>query len=879
MKPIKLLFSTLWLILFQGNASAQKYLTNVPLEPIIEPLSHHPIERIGDTFFIVDGTANPVLRKIGRGLIQINPDGTFKRYSRSERNLPTDSVFSVRLFHDTLLISTEVGVFFLEQGEFKRWKGIDYPVFRLNVWKNTLLIVGIEDLLLYQNGSFTNVSKTLHYPVEGIFHADMNDNNLILCYKDSIWKYEFSSKQSIKYRITPYRPYRYRSWTAYLHDDIILVFGASIDNSHLTCGYFIRNDSNLHLNALDNTCNEQINFSDFEPFFIEKESNSIKIHAKYNYSSLYIRISKDQIQFDISENEFLANACFNDEDYVIAREDYNNQSLILFKKEEYLNAIGSGKAKFSSLDRNQILFSVGASNFNSTINCVSIRNKSEDCSIASLGRSLWIGGQNENSELKTAVTRFLKNGNDFFPGPLLKDGSTNSALMNKYNKVWKINKETIDNHRVQLNLYGVVKNIDPAIRDWPVYETYGGDTIQLAKWNDYNKNGYYDPEHGDHPLIKGHQAIYWVMNDNGGIHSESYGQALKVQVDGIAYIYDCFESNSDEIYKYLDHAVFVEYRIVYKGSEKLNNVYMSQWLDADLGNWRDDAIGSAPLFQTAFCINSDNLDDEPLGIGRNPGAQCMTILKGPKSQPGDGIDNDNDGRKDEIDEECKLSGFMGYSNDNSPLYGNPDISSDFYHLMSSCYTGGLPIMKNINGDSMRLRHLFSHGLDPNRPNWHWTQQKSDAIKSGMDQFMLANCGAFELSYGDEVPFHLVHFYVRDRNDSNQLPNILKAVTKLTEIYQGHLNLDCLTQTLNNDQQHVKQAVLNIRPNPAGSQCEVITPNHNGELVVVDLLGNIVARQIVHNEITLMDLSALPNGIYLITHNSSSTMPARLMVLR
>jgi hypothetical protein len=46
---------------------------------------------------------------------------------------------------------------------------------------------------------------------------------------------------------------------------------------------------------------------------------------------------------------------------------------------------------------------------------------------------------------------------------------------------------------------------------------------------------YYEPQFGEYPDIDGDQAIFWVYNDKGNIHTESGGDAIGVRNSGTRF--------------------------------------------------------------------------------------------------------------------------------------------------------------------------------------------------------------------------------------------------------------------------------------------------------------------------------------------------------
>lgn len=147
--------------------------------------------------------------------------------------------------------------------------------------------------------------------------------------------------------------------------------------------------------------------------------------------------------------------------------------------------------------------------------------------------------------------------------------------MIQYNRLWKINRSEIDYHIAHWADAGYVPPAD--IATWPAH----GDTLLhqaylLAPFADIDYNGIYNPLMGDYPLIRGDQCIYFVFNDAGGLHHESGGQKLGLEIRGMAYAFDCPSDSA------LHYTLFMHYDIINRSTTIYNNVYLGVFTDIDL---------------------------------------------------------------------------------------------------------------------------------------------------------------------------------------------------------------------------------------------------------------------------------------------------------
>ena len=139
-------------------------------------------------------------------------------------------------------------------------------------------------------------------------------------------------------------------------------------------------------------------------------------------------------------------------------------------------------------------------------------------------QSIWIGGKDANGQLKLAADRYSGNGFDFYPGPISNSYDTLYDI--KWNKVWLVDRSTIDTHNDWVANPSAYPNyqIPSELLDWPAHgDPTLGQSYNLAPFYDYDQDGAYDPSQGDYPLIKGDQALYIIMNDARHPHSETQG--------------------------------------------------------------------------------------------------------------------------------------------------------------------------------------------------------------------------------------------------------------------------------------------------------------------------------------------------------------------
>ena len=246
--------------------------------------------------------------------------------------------------------------------------------------------------------------------------------------------------------------------------------------------------------------------------------------------------------------------------------------------------------------------------------------------------ALWVGGY-EKGKMKIAAMTYRQNGIDFFPGPLdtLTDSIYTGAEMTKWDQIWKVKRSEINDFLKNGTIYTSMEN-------WPGNSASNTNEARImAPFVDVGGDKIYDPKKGDYPDMKGDEMLWWVMNDKGGQHSESKGNAMGIEVQCEAY---AFKSSNTAI----NNTIFLDYKIINRSATDLDTAYVSLWTDFDIGNPFDDYIGSAPKLSAYFGYNGTPYDAV---YGSNPPVESVVFLKD------------------------SISRFLYYKNTADPVNGNP----------------------------------------------------------------------------------------------------------------------------------------------------------------------------------------------------------------
>lgn len=323
--------------------------------------------------------------------------------------------------------------------------------------------------------------------------------------------------------------------------------------------------------------------------------------------------------------------------------------------------------------------------------------------------AVWIGGYTSGT-LRVAAQTYRQStvlGIGYWPGPLnVNNATTTASNCLTFDKHWKVDRSMVETHRANTIIApGGQTSLAPGyvppqvFLDWPANgDLSQGQAPTLAPFvNVGGDPNVYEPALGDYPRINGDQSIWTVINDRGNVSGSGASQiGMEIQTQSFAY------ASNDE----LNNMTFYFHTIINRSTLRLDSCFMAQWVDPDLGNAADDFVGCDVPRGLGICYNGDNNDEGIQGYGDNPPSVGCDFFEGPFSDSNDGLDNDRDGRVDEIDtfvcdgvgktERCIMTKFLYFNNDASPI-GNPSTAVHAYNYMTGFWKDGNRMVYGGNG--------------------------------------------------------------------------------------------------------------------------------------------------------------------------------------
>lgn len=474
--------------------------------------------------------------------------------------------------------------------------------------------------------------------------------------------------------------------------------------------------------------------------------------------------------------------------------------------------------------------------------------------------NLWIAGIDDGGILHTAANTYKQSGTDFWAGPIANEYNSQhpdmlpgNAYDSTYNFVWKVSKAEIQKHISDYNKPNY--EMPWAIANWPANGNFlNGTAIKLAPFKDLNNNSRYEPELGEYPVILGDQAVFFIFNDDRGIHGQTGGNKLKIEVHAMAY---AFNDTKPE----LNNTIFINYKLYNRSEINFPELRIGLWTDFDLGCPFNDMIGCDTLLNSYFSYNGQPFDLCAInGYGNYPPAQAVTFLNAEMSSFNDAT-----------------FGILVLNN-----------SERYYRLLSGYKSDGTPYLRpanscNVDSLSVPTKYLFFD--DPNNTNANAYSEINCGIPDG-DRRALGSIKELSLPAKSSLCLDIAFPFAQDSNGTN-----LTSVTLLKErvvAIQNYYNnnqetLGCNAISLATSAVDVapEYPLLNVFPNPAQEELFVTINKYHlkesMELFIYDVSGKVVFGKQLNENNLKVDISAWQSGLYFIsTHVNGKVYSKRFV---
>ena len=422
--------------------------------------------------------------------------------------------------------------------------------------------------------------------------------------------------------------------------------------------------------------------------------------------------------------------------------------------------------------------------------------------------AIWMGGIDENGQLRIAAQSYRQNGNDFFPGPLDANGNTNYDQCHDFDRHWKVLRSSVDSLRD--TLYG--NNIPQNLLEWPgrnnPHLSYSIPNLHLAPFIDVNNDGNYDAKKGDYPSIHGDQSIWWVFNDYGNIHTETGGIPLQAEVQAQAYSYK--KGNC------LDDITFYEYTVINKSPVTIDSFFFAQWIDYDLGCYTDDFMGTDSSRNMLIIYNADNFDDTDCALNYGAWVPMLGVrfLKGPPDKYGNPF---------------HVNTIMYYIGDFTET-GNPQVTKDYYYYMDGRWRDGTHLTSGGNGYGGTQPANFVFPSDPSDPNG-WSECAENNVPA--DRRVVMSAGPYILAPHQQTTFSIAVVFDRSFLQYNPCPTFegIREKSDCAKIW-----FDALVGL---DDVQTENPLVSVYPNPTSGYLHFDFPAPGSwQIDLIDVAGKV-----------------------------------------
>ncbi len=424
---------------------------------------------------------------------------------------------------------------------------------------------------------------------------------------------------------------------------------------------------------------------------------------------------------------------------------------------------------------------------------------------------------------------------DFTYGPIADNYKLPEYEL-KYNRLWKISQQEIDNHIANYSDASYV--MPPSIAEWPGNGNMNnGEMFVLAPYEDVNNNGIYDPENGDYPIIRGDQAVFFMFNDENIEHA-SGGEKMRIQVNAMAYAYDAPADSA------LNQTVFVNFEIFNLSNNNYTDVYLGSFVDFDLGDANDDLTGCDTILKMMYAYNATNVDAQ---YGISPPAQGAILL------------NHN------------LSKFMAIYTQTAP-FNFPENAVLYYNHLQGLWSDGTPITYGGTGHGGTTPTDFMFSGYPEN-NEGWTEIGEQVTPYDIKGVM--SKGPFTFNSGDLLCLDLAFPFARDYSGTNLTSlALLRQRAQTIQTHYDNQSYDCIRSTLSLNKPDMSSLNVNVYPNPSKGLVNIhiseTTPDM--QIEIYSLLGQKIHKAKLSSELTSIDLSHY-SGFFVYVIKDSGIMKA------
>jgi hypothetical protein len=307
----------------------------------------------------------------------------------------------------------------------------------------------------------------------------------------------------------------------------------------------------------------------------------------------------------------------------------------------------------------------------------------------------------------------------------------------------------------------------------------------------------------------------------------------------------------------VNNTLFYNFEVINRSNVNYHDFFVGIWRDSDLGFYSDEYIATKPDLNLNYAyLKFDGANPDSLNEVHKNG--CI-VLNGPIAQTNDGIDNNNNGQTDEVDEKCLMSYGMVFKNDASAM-GNPSVADHFYQYMQSKWKDNTPLTYGNDGYGDTLPVKFGFDGQPwDTTTWNCNEPADwrTVQSAGPVNFLAGDTIIFEYAFVNQfnsmLPWQSAANFQNFFNDVEVIRNLFN---------QGNIP-SCISLDLG-VKQNKPASNITLFPNPAQQYFELQSNNEIiNQVLIYDINGALINQYQINNQHTQIDIQMLSAGIYFI----------------
>ncbi len=396
---------------------------------------------------------------------------------------------------------------------------------------------------------------------------------------------------------------------------------------------------------------------------------------------------------------------------------------------------------------------------------------------------LWIAGIDESDKLHFAPSYRMQWPylHSYRSGPI--SVQYHDQIDDPWDRVWDIQQSDIDYHLYDFQSPDYI--IPETVLNWPANgDTSNGQLWEIAPFVDLDQDGIYEPFEGDYPIIKGDQAIYFISNDDRGIHAHD-SLFFGVEIHGMAYAFECPDDSA------FQNSMFIDYLLINRSENSYHDVYVGINAKLGIGSPYDDYTGCDTLLNAFYSYNALIQDSNGWsdGYGYSPPAQAVSFLNQP------------------------LNYFKTYYRYTYSSIGKPREPMEYYNQLQGMWNDGTSVTYGGIGYGGNRPFNYQHSGNPQDPD-AWSM-----VSAHLDPYMLdksvGSTGPFTMDPGDTISLELAILFARDYGGDN-LSSVTLLLDRLKKLRAFYFNdsIPCEELIHIEEKMNEDDNILHIFPNPS-----------------------------------------------------------------